>query len=113
MKKIKIKECHICAENINIDTEKFLKTHGWYLCDGCIELFCYKCKQIKHKCFKCHIIQCTNCENGCYYSDNWTDIDIYYCHECRLITCDELYKYFKDKYNEELTIDQIRKIILE
>ena len=76
-----------------------------------MKLYCYKCKQIKHKCFKCHIIQFTNCEF--YYSYSWDDIDIYYCRQCRPITCDELYKYFKDKYNEELTIEQIRKIILE
>ena len=41
------------------------------------------------------------------------DLDICYCHKCRPITINENFKYFKDKYNEELTIEQIRKIILE
>ena len=113
MENNKIKECYNCDENINIDTDKFLKNRCCYLCKECMTLFCYKCKQIKHKCFECHILYCDDCDNGCYYSDNWTDIDIYYCHQCRPITCDEVFKYFKDKYNEELTIEQIRKIILE
>ena len=70
MVKNKIKECYNCDENINIDSDKFLKNRCCYLCNKCMTLFCYKCKQIKHKCFKCHIIQCTNCEDGCYYSNS-------------------------------------------
>ena len=113
MEKNEIKECYNCDENIYIDTDKFLKNRGCYLCKECMELFCYKCNILKHKCLKCHIIHCTNCENGCYYSNSWDDIDIYYCHQCRNIKVDEIHEYFKDKYNEELTLEQITKLILE
>ena len=114
MENNKTKECSNCEESINIDTDKFLKNRGCYLCKECIALFCYKCKTLKHKCFQCHIIQCTNCDDGYYYcSNSWDDLDIYHYHQCRPITINEILKYFKDKYNEELTIEQIRKIILE
>ena len=106
----KLKECYNCDEKVNINTDKFFKNRGCYLCKECMTLFCYKCKKIRHKCFKCHIIPCTNCEDGYFYSNSWDDIDIYYCHQCRNIKVDEIYEYFEDKYNEELSLEQIIKI---
>ena len=114
MKNNKIKECYNCDEKINIDTEFFfLKNQGCFLCKDCMKISCYKCKEIKHLCFKCKIMHCTNCDDGCYYSNSWNDIDINYCNKCRHITVDELYNYFKNKYNETLTLEQIKKLILE
>ena len=107
----KIKKCYNCNENINIISDMFLKHSGCYLCKDCMILLCDKCKRIKHKCSKCHILHCIDCSDGCFYSTSWDDLDIYYCYKCRPITVDEIYNHFKNKYNEQLTIEQIRKLI--
>ena len=53
---------------------------------------------------------CLKCNDGSFTSNTYDDVDL--SHSCRNITIEELYQYFKDKYNEELTMDQIRKNIL-
>ena len=104
-------ECNYCDNEVCIRCNLHLKYRGDVCCFSCCELCCKKCRRIKNKCMRCSTEHCTDCDNGYEYS-TWGDCDLYYCKKCRYITVEELYKYIVDKYDEKLTLKEIRDLVI-
>ena len=75
-----------------------------------IRFACPKCNQIYDGCVHCHKTLCDCVEWKIEYDYAG---DMIFCIPCFELQDGEtqLYKYFKDKYNEQLTLDDIQKII--
>ena len=107
--------CDGCLKDIT-NTEYYKAKRYYKFCNiECSKKYlCGKCEtRLLVKCDKCSKLNCSYCDDGYIVSYSWDDIDICHCHNCRAITIDELYTYFKDKYNESLTYEEIRKIVLK
>ena len=80
----------------------------------CIECFnrysCLKCNRLYDGCMFCHKKLCDCIEYKIEYDYGG---DLYFCIECFKKQDPEinLYEYFKKKYDEQLTLDEIQKII--
>ena len=105
------RECNYCEDEVCIKCNLFLKLRGVVHCKPCFALLCKKCRRMTTTCIRCRITHCTDCDDGCFYSNSW-DPDVYYCKQCRPINIEELYKYIVDKYNEKLTLKEIKDLIL-
>ena len=103
-------ECNYCDNEVCIRCNLHLKLRGVVYCFSCSEQCCNKCKRMTHKCMRCRITHCTDCDDGCFISNSW-DPDVYYCKRCRPINIEELYKYVVEKYNEKLTLKEIKDLI--
>ena len=97
-------ETRICGK---CDTYFNPKKYYFY-CINCKNLACTKCFNILNRCNDCNIINCTKCDDG-----DVDSCDIFYCHTHRHLKVDELYNYLCEKYNESLTLEDIRKVILK
>ena len=98
-----------CEKPICKNCDAYYNPKKYYIyCMKCKNLACTKCFNMLHKCDKCNVLHCIDCDDG--------DVDLYdifYCHQHRDIKVDELYSYFCEKYNELLSFEDIRKIILK
>ena len=116
--KCNIKQYKNCSECNRLlckqcDKDNYVLKWGNYICLNCKDNTLYlKCNGYLHMCMKCKRVHCIDCDDGACVSTSWDDLDVYYCHNCREIRLEELYSFFKNKYNEKDSLKEIRKQIL-
>ena len=80
-------------------------------CNKCYRKYCcLTCNIEYNNCIMCHKNLC-NCTNNAIKYDYGAEI--HYCNDCyeKEDELTNLYRYFKDKYKESLTLVEIKKII--
>ena len=101
------KSCSICKQSIR----RLKQLENEYFCYVCLEKYaCPKCNQIYDGCVHCHKKLC-DCVKYCTEYDYGGDLT--YCIDCfeKQDPETQLYFYFRDKYNEPLTLVEIQTII--
>ena len=82
-----------------------------YFCHDCLDNYrCEKCNRLYDSCDYCHKKLCDCVEYKVEYDYAGT---VMMCLSCFELNDQEtqLYLYFRDKYKEQLTLEQIQKII--
>ena len=80
-------------------------------CNKCYREFCcLTCNREYNGCIMCHKNLCNCTNNAIKYEYG---VEIHFCNECyeKEDELSLLYNYFKEKYNENLTLIEIQKII--
>ena len=101
------KSCSICKKSIR----RLKQLESEFYCYECLDKYaCPKCNQIYDGCFYCHKKLCDCVEWKIEYENCG---DLTYCLSCFELNDPEtqLYLYFKQKYDEKLTLDEIQTII--
>ena len=101
------KSCSKCQKSIR----RLKQLESEYYCYECLDTYaCPKCNQIYDGCVHCHKTLCGCVEWKIEYDYGG---DLTYCLSCFNEQDPEtqLYKYFKEKYNEQLSLSEIQKII--
>ena len=102
-----MKECSICKKSIR----RVKQLDNEYFCSVCLDTYtCQKCNQLYDGCTYCHKKLC-----GCieYHIEYENTYDMYFCKSCFEEQDGEtqLYKWFKEKYEEPLSLIEIQTII--
>ena len=83
---------------------------AFYCCECLDKYCCTKCNKLFDGCMNCHktLCDCIECKVEYDYGG-----DLYFCIKCfeGQDPQTNLYKYFRDKYNETLTLQEIQNII--
>ena len=109
--KQKQKECIVCNKKICILCDNYSKYNKYNLfCVDCSKYQCKLCNGRLDRCIKCKKDFCIVCDDGECVTE-W-DTDIYYCKQHRALRIEELHKYMIDMYNEKLSLEELRKKIL-
>ena len=101
------KRCSICQKSIC----RVKKIDDDFYCSDCLDKYsCTKCNRLYDGCVYCHKKLCDCVEYRVEYEYGG---DLIYCIDCFEMHDPEtqLYNYFKEKYNERLTLVEIQKII--
>ena len=80
-------------------------------CNKCYRKYCCLTCNIEYEsCIICHKNLCNCTDNALKYDYG---VEIHFCKNCfeKEDELTNLYKYFKNKYNEPLTLNEIQKII--
>ena len=101
------KECSICKQSIR----RLKQLESEFYCYECLDKYaCPKCNQIYDGCFYCHKKLCDCVEYRVEYDYGG---DLIFCIDCFNEQDPEvqLYLYFKNKYDEKMTLSEIQTII--
>ena len=101
---------NICCSICKRDDVFKIRYDDYYYCAECSKKYiCLKCNRQYNACHQCSKRLC----NYINYKVEYDYGDEYLCIECfeKQDPLTNLYKYFKKKYNETMTLEQIQKIM--
>ena len=101
------KSCSVCQKSIH----RLKQLDEDFYCPDCLDKYaCPKCDRLYDGCMYCHKKLCDCVEYKIEYEYGG---DVYFCLDCfeKQDPETQLYKYFREKYNEQLTLVEIQTII--
>ena len=101
-------KCFLCKKYVCLKCDVHTNYNKYVLfCENCKECICPTCNCIRENCIKCNALVCVDCDGG----EMDTNGELYFCRKHKKLTIDELYNYVVKKYDEKLTLDEIRELV--